>query len=70
MVCKTIEVGSIPTLNSKYECGEMVSCRSPKPLLGVRISPLVPIRMILNEEIFKVNLEFWNIVRIFTELLS
>jgi hypothetical protein len=30
----------------------------------------VPIRMILNEEIFKVNLEFWNIVRIFTELLS
>jgi hypothetical protein len=30
----------------------------------------VPIRMILNEEIFKINLEFWNIVRIFTELLS
>jgi hypothetical protein len=30
----------------------------------------VPIRMILNEEIFKINLEFWNIIRIFTELLS
>ncbi len=31
----------------KYGCGAMVAYRSPKPLMGVRISP--PVRM--NEEL-------------------